>query len=178
MAIALPLPAGAVSGFCQDVENLIDNLLATFPAVFESPAYQQKKTSIARSFNQRYNRVLDVVETKARSLNVALYRETDRVTFAPVLENKSLNEDQFTQLSQQQRDQFHKHTQALEEYLAETLLELPQWRREMVDEINQLDSATILQAINPLFKELNDRYHTISDVITYLAEIKKICAIL
>ena len=41
--LAISLPAGAAQGFCKDIDNLIDNLLATFPAVFESPTYQQKK---------------------------------------------------------------------------------------------------------------------------------------
>ena len=133
----------------------------------------KKKTSIERSFNQRYNKALDSVESKARSLNVALYRESDAVSFAPIRDNKSLTEEQFNDLPQQDRDKYHKQTQKLEDHLAETLLELPQWRREMSDKIKQLDSVTIRQAINPLFKELNDSYQNIDDAITYLAEIKK-----
>jgi lon-related putative ATP-dependent protease len=171
--LAISLPAGMAQSFCKDIENLIDNLLATFPAVFESPTYQQKKTSIERSFNQRYNKALDSVENKARSLNIALYRESDAVSFAPIRENKSLTEEQFNELPQQDREQYQKQTQELEDHLAETLLELPQWRREMSDKIKQLDSVTIRQAINPLFKELNDSYQNIDDAVTYLSEIKK-----
>ena len=169
----IELPPGAAQGFCKDIKKLIDNLLATFPAIFESPTYQQKKTSIELSFNQRYNKALEIVENKARSMNVALFRESDSVSFAPLRNNKVLNEEEFNQLPQEQREQYNQHVQELEEYLAETLSELPQWRREMVDKIKQLDSITIRQAINPLFKELNNKYSQIDDVITYLAEIKK-----
>jgi len=41
--IAIQLPAGQGGEFNKDLEKLIDNLLATFPAAFESPTYQQKK---------------------------------------------------------------------------------------------------------------------------------------
>ncbi|WP_256674312.1 hypothetical protein, partial [Pseudomonas sp. DE0010] len=46
-------------------DDVIDNLLATFPAVFEHPAFQQKKSAIERAFNQRYDQALDVVEKLA-----------------------------------------------------------------------------------------------------------------
>jgi hypothetical protein len=41
----LRLPAGFGHQFYQDIDKLIDNILITFPAVFESPNYQQKKRS-------------------------------------------------------------------------------------------------------------------------------------
>jgi predicted ATP-dependent protease len=76
-------------------------------------------------------------------------------------------------LSQSDREAFHKHTEELEAYLGNVLLELPQWRRTLVDETKQLDADTIGLAIDPLFNELNDKYQHIDDVLTYLAELKK-----
>ena len=52
---ALELPSGTAGAFIDDINGLIDNLLATFPAVFEHPSYQQKKSGIDRAFNQRYD---------------------------------------------------------------------------------------------------------------------------
>ncbi len=171
--VSIELPAGYAHVFNKDIEKLIDNLLATFPAVFESPTYQQKKTAIERRFNQRYNSAIDRVDEKARSMNVALYRDSEAITFLPVRDNKALDEDQFTLLPQSEREKFHQHTEELEEYLNDMLLELPQWRRTLVEEIKQLDQDTIGQAIEPLFNELNKKYQNIDDVITYLAELKK-----
>ena len=171
--VSIELPASQGQKFSEDIDKLIDNLLATFPAVFESPTYQQKKTAIERAFNQRYNAAINLVENKAQTMDIALYRESESITFVPVRDNKSLDEDQFTQLPQQEREAFHTHTEELESYLSEVLLELPQWRRTMVNQIKQLDDMTINQAIEPLFEELNCRYQNIDDVITYLSEIKK-----
>ncbi len=106
-------------------------------------------------------------------MEIALFRENESISFAPIRDNKALNDDQFTQLPQPEREIFHKHVEELEEYLSDVLLELPQWRREMVEKIKQLDNDTISLAIEPLFAELNDSYQNIDDVITYLAEIKK-----
>lgn len=169
--VAIELPPGHGQKFCKDIEKLIDNLLATFPAVFESPTYQQKKTAIERTFNQRYNAAINLVEEKALSMNIALYRESESITFLPMRDNKSLDEEQFTLLPQAEREAFHNNTETLENYLGDVLLELPQWRRTMMDQIKQLDDITITQAIEPLFADLNTSYQNIDDVITYLSEI-------
>jgi predicted ATP-dependent protease len=171
--MAVELPAEHGQALSKDIEKLIDNLLATFPAAFENPTYQQKKSAIERQFSQRYNAAIDLVDKKAQSLNTALFRENETISFAPIKNNKALNDDQFSQLSLPEREIFHKHVEELEEYLSDILLELPQWRREMMEKIRQLDNDTISLAIEPLFAELNDSYQNIDDVITYLAEIKK-----
>lgn len=171
--VAIQLPSGEGHNFAKDIEKLIDNILATFPAAFESPSYQQKKTAIERRFNQRYNAAIDLVDAKARAMSVALYRDSDTITFLPIRDNKSLDEEQFTLLPQPERDAFHQHTEELEEYLGDVLLELPQWRRDLVEELRQLDNDTIKLALEPLFAELNDKYQNVDDVITYLAEVEK-----
>ncbi|MDI1279217.1 Lon protease family protein [Methylobacter sp.] len=171
--VAVELPAEYGQTLSKDIEKLIDNLLATFPAAFESPTYQQKKSAIERHFNQYYNNAIDLVDKKAQSLEIALFREGETISFAPIRDNKALNEDQFTQLPLTEREVFHKHVEELEVYLSDVLLELPQWRRAMVEKIKQLDNDTIDLAIEPLFAELNDSYQNIDDVISFLAEIKK-----
>ncbi|WP_333873949.1 Lon protease family protein [Methylobacter sp.] len=171
--VAVELPAEHGQILSKDIEKLIDNLLATFPAAFESPTYQQKKSAIERHYNQLYNNAIDLVDKKALSLDIALFREGESISFAPIRDNKALNEDQFAELPLKEREIFHRHVEELEEYLSDVLLELPQWRRAMVEKIKQLDNDTISLAIEPLFAELNDSYQNIDDVITYLAEIEK-----
>jgi len=171
IAIELPPEQGYI--FAKDIETLLDDLLATFPAAFESPSYQQKKSALERQFSQHYNNAIDLVDKQAQQNKIALFRESENITFAPIRKNKPLNEEQFSQLAQSERELFHKQVESLEDYLGEVLLELPQWRRTLVDKIKHLDNETIDLAIEPLFSELNDKYQNIDDVITYLGEIKK-----
>lgn len=170
--MAVELPAGCGHSFSKAIETLLDDVLALFPAAFESPMYQQKKTAIERQFSQAYNTALDLVDSKAQGLHIALFRENENITFAPIHGNKALNEEQFAGLPQAQRETFHKHVEALEDYLSEVLLELPQWRRAMNDKIRQLDNDTINAAVEPLFTALAAQYQSVDDVITYLMEIK------
>ena len=171
--LALQLPAGYGQQFYIGIEKLIDNLLVTFPAVFESPSYQQKKSAIERDFNQSYNTAIDAVEKTARTMDVALFRENEGISFAPLKNNKSLDEDQFAELPETERDSYHQHVEALEETLSAALLDLPQWRRSLVEKTKQLDHETIQLAIEPLFTDLENNYKDIADAYHYLSAIKK-----
>ncbi len=170
--IIIKLPAGYGEIFSKDIELLIDNLLATFPAIFESPLYQQKKTAIERKFNQKYTQAIDKVDKKSRTLDVALYREGEGITFLPIRQDKLLEDDEFALLPQVEREAFKKNVEKLEEYLSETLLELPQWRRVMAEKVKQLGSETITEAVSPLLKALEKKYQNIDDVMSFLAEMK------
>src|SRR5699024_3069793 len=147
---ALQLPPGEGSQFCADINTLLDNLLATFPAVFETPAWQQKKSAIDRGFNQRYDRALDVVEKLALEKNIALYRDSSNIAFTPMYEGKALDEAEFAQRPDSEREQFHEDIAVLEEQLNKELSSLPLWKRESSNQLRELNEETIALALEPL----------------------------
>ncbi|RRW34047.1 Lon protease family protein [Ectopseudomonas oleovorans] len=165
---ALELPAGTASAFIADINQLIDNLLATFPAVFETPTYQQKKSAIDRSFNKRYDQALDVIEKLSLEKGVALYRDSTNIAFTPMADGKALDEAEFAQLPEAERERFHSDIAALEERLNEELASLPQWKRESSNLLRQLNEETITVALQPLLAPLSEKYAENAGVCAYL----------
>ena len=171
--IAVQLPAEHGQDFCKAIENLITNVLATFPAAFENPSYQQKKTAVERQFVHTYRDATEYVDAQAREINIGLFSENDTFNFLPLCDNKPIRDEELAALSTEDREMFKKQIEDLEDCLSDVLLELPQWRRELAASMTQLNNETIDAAIEPLFEELNARYSEIDDVVTYLAEVKK-----
>ncbi len=171
--VAVVLPAGQGQTFAKAIDQLLENLLTLFPAVFESPMYQQKKNAIERRFNQAYNKALDLVDSRAQDLGIALFREHENLSFVPVQDGKAVSDEDFSRLSQPERERFHQNIGQLEEYLAEVLLELPQWRSATAEAIRDLDNDTINQAIEPLFLELQRCYQHSTDATAYLEAVHK-----
>ncbi|MCP3790853.1 Lon protease family protein [Pseudomonas sp. N2-11] len=169
---ALELPSGSAGDFIADMNGLIDNLLATFPAVFEHPSYQQKKGAIDRAFNQRYDRALDVIERASLEKDVALYREASNVAFTPMADGKALDEAEFAQLPEHVREQFHEDIALLEERLNEELASLPQWKRESNNQLRQLNEETITLALEPLLAPLSEKYAENAAVCAYLQSVQ------
>ncbi|WPC04429.1 AAA family ATPase [Pseudomonas benzenivorans] len=169
---ALELAAGSAGEFIADINQLIDNLLATFPAVFEHPSYQQKKSVIDRAFNKRYDQALDVIERLALERGVALYRDSSNIAFTPMLEGKALDEAEFAQLPEAERERFHADIAALEERLNEELASLPQWKRESSNQLRQLNEETITLALQPLLAPLSAKYAENAGVCAYLQAVQ------
>ncbi|WDY57334.1 Lon protease family protein [Pseudomonas sp. PSKL.D1] len=169
---ALELPSGSAAAFIADMGVLIDNLLATFPAVFEHPSYQQKKGAIDRAFNQRYDRALDVIERASLEKDVALYRDASNVAFTPMADGKALDEAEFAQLPEEVREQFHEDIALLEERLNEELASLPQWKRESNNQLRQLNEETITLALQPLLAPLSEKYAENAAVCAYLQSMQ------
>ena len=155
---ALHMAAGTAAQLVEDIEQLVDNLLATFPAAFEHPSFQQKKSAIDRRFNKRYDAAIETVERQALERQIVLYRDGANLAFTPMREGKGLDEAEFAQLPDAERERFHADIEVLEEVLNEALSSLPQWKRESSNELRELNEDTITAALKPLLEPLTERY--------------------
>lgn len=167
------LRAGESKKLVDVVDSFIEELLDTFPAAFDNPAYQRKVRAIERKFNDKYEHALEVVETKALEQNVILYEEKGTVSFAPVIEGKPVNDSEFAQLSDEQRQAFYDIIADLEIFLNESLLELPQWKREASEQKRSLSKETIETALRPLLKDLEHSYGSEISVVKFFREMRE-----
>ncbi len=171
--LKLELVAGQGKELKKDIESLIDNLLATFPAAFEHPTYQQKKSLIDRDFNLKYDKVIDRIEQSALKVQIAMYRDTSSISFLPMKDGKTMEETEFALSDEKQRDDFHNNVHALEGQLNEGLIPLPQWKRETIEALKLLNKNTIDDSVTPLIAPLFDKYKNVVDVIYYLEKLKQ-----
>lgn len=165
---AIELPAGMGSEFCRDISGLLDTILSAFPAVFETPSWQQKKSAIDRTFNKKYDKVLDRVEKLALERNIALYRDSTNIAFTPMFEGRALDEAEFAQRPESEREQFHADIAWLEEQLNTELSSLPLWKRESSNELRKLNEETISLALESSMAQLAAKYGDYPSVQAYL----------
>jgi len=156
----------------KKLEALIDELLDTFPAAFDNPGYQRKKKAIHRAFDQRYEQAIERVEKKALEKQVVLYEENGAVSFSPIIDGKPLDDQEFSKLTEEQRQYFYGLVSELETILNEQLLELPQWKRELSESLRTLRKETIEQAIKPMLKQLEHDYSAELGVLKYLRDMR------
>ncbi|TDQ38432.1 Lon protease family protein [Thiopseudomonas denitrificans] len=165
---AIELPAGMGSEFCRDISGLLDTILSAFPAVFETPSWQQKKSAIDRAFNKKYDKALDRIEKLALEKNIALYRDSSNIAFTPMFEGRALDEAEFAQRPESEREQFHADIAWLEEQLNTELSSLPLWKRESSNELRRLNEETISLALESSMAVLAAKYGDYPSVQAYL----------
>lgn len=169
----LELPPTQARTFKTTLDDLINNLLATFPAVFEHPSYQQQKSTIDHAFNRKYDKALELVEKEALKANTAVYRDSNTISFTPIKDGKALDETEFAQLAEAEREAFHQNIARLEQYLNDSLSELPQWKRESNNQLRALNHSTIEEALNPLLEPIEASYQEFSTVLEFLATVRE-----
>ncbi len=169
----LELPPTQALAFKSTLDELINNLLATFPAVFEHPSYQQQKSTIDHGFNRKYDKALELVEKEALKANTAVFRDSSAISFTPMKDGKALDETEFAQLGETERETFHHNIAALEQYLNEALSELPQWKRESTNELRTLNQNTINEALIPLLEPIEANYQNFPTVLKFLATMRE-----
>lgn len=166
--LVLSLPAGGGCALLRDLEALVESLLATFPAAFDSPSYQRARNGIERRYNQRFDAAVAGVERHALAQGVVVYRDGDSLSFAPTVDGKVLEEAVVAGMAEAEREALHRKMSALEDYLAEAMAELPQWKRRSNEELRQLHRDTIDRVLRPLLHPLRERYAEHPAVLEYL----------
>ncbi|MBU2977018.1 AAA family ATPase [Alteromonas sp. C1M14] len=186
--VVLRMAPGEGRELVKDISGLIDDLLDTFPAAFDNPGYQRKKSAIKKAFEKRYDEAIDSVERYAQAHEVALYDESNAISFAPIVNGKPITDDEFAALDADKRQYFYDLIDDLENRLSESLLGLPAWKRACSEKIRQLDKDTAELGIKPLLKNLEHKYanqlgvlktlrkmrtHLVETIVSLLAEENK-----
>ena len=169
----ISLPRGLGVKFQRDIGKLIDEIMATFPAIFENPAYIQQKNALQNAFDHQYDAALSIVEKAATEKQVAVYREAGSITFSVMVDGQIADDAYFGQMNDKERDQFHESVVQLERLLSDVLLELPQWQRDLNNKLRDLLQTAIRQALKQLFEDLHQQYHGHAGVMIYLAQVNQ-----
>lgn len=170
---AIEFDPGHASDFEQDIRSLIDGLMATFPAAFEHPNYQQQKSAIDRAFNEQYEAAINLVERHASKIGVAMFRDASSVSFAPMRDGKALDEADFASLSDEERDAFQAGVSELESLLNNELLSLPTWKRISYEQLRELNLETVKESLDPLMAPLFEKHAGREDVTAHLKAMRE-----
>ncbi|MDT8405661.1 MAG: AAA family ATPase [Methylococcales bacterium] len=162
--VLLSLPPARQADIEADFDALLDNIVATFPAVFDSTPYQRQKAALQQNFDSHYQAVLSRVAEQAVSLGVVMREEQGNIQFSPSAKEP---------LSADQISQFQRHAEQLEHSLHEALLDLPSWRRQLEQRFRLLDKTTVESALRPLFAPVHDKYAEAADLQRYLKAMER-----
>lgn len=170
--IAIEFSTGQSKIFEKNMQDLVDNLLDTFPAAFDNPGFQRKQISLKKEYEALYDAALEEVEAKAKPYDIAMFEDDGKVAFLPIVDNKPVEDEQFHALDESVKSEFMLHIKECEQALEEALFELPAWKRQLAEQLRQLKRDTAEQSIKPLLKTLEHTYAQNLAVLKYLRSIK------
>jgi lon-related putative ATP-dependent protease len=165
---ALRLPPGKGAELQRHMAQLVEDLRAAIPALFESDEYRARTEAIQEAFNKRREQAFKEVGDEAEKQEIALLRTPDGFAFAPTRNHEVIPPDEYEKLPEEEKQRVEAVIAELQERLEKILRQMPQWRKERQEQVKQLNRETTLSAVVHQVNELREAYADLPEVLKYL----------
>lgn len=170
---AIRLPAGKGAELRMDMQQLVDELRATIPAVFEGEEYRRRLDQINSEFAERQSKAFGEVGDAAGQKGIALLRTPNGFSFAPAKNGEVISPEEFEKLTVEDQERIERDTLELQKMLEKVIHQVPRWRRERLERIRKLNEEAVLFAVGHLIDALRQEYADIPAIRIYLDEVQQ-----
>src|SRR5512139_41297 len=170
---ALQLPAGMGTRLHGDMQQLLAELQATIPAVFEGEEYRRRLDQIDEEYSERQTQAFGEVADEAGKHNITLLRTPNGFSFAPAKGDEVMNPDDFDKLPAEEKTRIEQEIASLQEKLEKVIRQVHQWRRERIERVRKLNEEVVLFAVGHLIDDLRRDYADYPAVCGYLNEVQQ-----
>jgi lon-related putative ATP-dependent protease len=170
---AIRLPAGMGARLHRDMQQLVSELQATIPAVFEGDEYRRRLSQIDEEYGERQARAFVEVGEEANKLGITLLRTPNGFSFAPSKGDEVMSPDDYEKLSPDEKARFERDIGTLQEKLEKVIRQVHQWRRERLERVRKLNEEAVLFAVGHLIDDLRRSYADYPVVCSYLNEVQQ-----
>ena len=171
--IAVGLPSGMGRELARDIEALVTDCRRDIPSAFESDAYRTRADEAMREIQQQREALTGEIETETQSRGFQVQPSPVGIVTTPVKDDQPLSREQYQQLPDDEKEALRKASDELQEFINQKLAELRRVEREATKRRSDVDQETVLNAIDPTFTELRERYGAIPKMLDYLEAIRQ-----
>jgi len=169
----LGLAPGQGARLRHDMNGLVDELRASLPAAFESDSYRASRTAIDREFEEREEHFWSELQEDAEQHELGVVRTPQGFAIAAVRDGELLDSEAFHKLPEAEQQEAMKQIERLTELLKKHVQKLPEWMRERLKRVRDLDREVTELAIRGAVGELKAKYSEQEAVSGYLGEVEK-----
>jgi len=170
---AIKLSPGRGKVFADDISGFIGSVRELLPKTFSSKDYAEKKESITRSIEDEKNRLLQNLRKKAYQQGFALKTTQIGLFVVPAISGKPMSEDQYLDLSQNQKDEIQSKKVGVNKVLQETVNKIRDLDRNINDEVRKLNHKVALYSIERFVNDIKKNYKDNQGIQDYIEEVEK-----
>ena len=170
---AIQLPTGMGSRLHADMQQLLAELQATIPAVFEGEEYRRRLSQIDEEYGERQTQAFVAVGDEANKQGVTLLRTPNGFSFAPAKGDEVMSPDDYDKLPPEEKTRIEQAIASLQESLEKIIRQVHQWRRERIERVRKLNEEVVLFAVGHLIDDLRRDYADFPVVCSYLNEVQQ-----
>ncbi len=170
---AIELPSGRASPLRAGMAQLIDDLGASLPAVFESDDYRNRRETIDEEVQARQEAAFQKLAEMASERGAAIVRTPMGFAVAPMKDEKVIPPEDFRALPEEERARIEKVVAELQEKLQELLRSIPRFEKERREAVRRLDRETAKMVVEQSIQELTAKFCDVPTVCEYLEGVRE-----
>ena len=156
--MAISFPAGMACDFAKDVDELIEELSTTLPALVESDEYKAALSIIRQKYKSKKDEYISVLQRKAKGKRVSLLHMQMGLVVAPMKDGEVLSPDTFDQLPDEEKQLVMNDLNAMQEEIENATQDLPRWEERQKEEIDTLREKCVRAAVKKPIDDLRVKY--------------------
>ncbi|MGQ9862553.1 MAG: Lon protease family protein [Thiobacillaceae bacterium] len=170
---AICLPTGRGKALKEDMQRLIEDLLAAIPSIFESDEYRNRLEEIEQVYSEREAEAFKALGEEAEREGIALLRTPSGFGLAPQRNGEVLGPDEFDKLPEEEKARIRMVIEGLHERLHKLIRQAPQWLKEKRDRVRELNREFSRLAVEHQIGELREKYRDLPEVLDYLQAVEQ-----
>lgn len=171
--IAVNVPPGMGKVLCEDMDELVQDLLTEIPKAFSGEDFERRKTEIIKEFQESKNSLLDELTEYSKKNGFLMKNTSTGFAFAPLISGNVISDEEYNGLEEGIRNEIERRAEEVQIKAAELLRKLKALERKAKRKIIDLGNMIGDFVVQPLLHELIDKYSSYSKVIEYLQKLQK-----
>lgn len=170
---AIHLPAGKGMEFKNDMEEFVKVLRQEITKAFEGEDYEEEREKVLKQFKDKKDELITSLNQgalehgfKARVTNTGLY-------FIPVVNGESLSEEDFNDLSLEERHDINERSESLQKEAMGIIRKLRAIEAEAKEAIKEWENQIALFAVGINIDDLKGKYSEYPEIVDYLENVQK-----
>lgn len=171
--IALSFEPGVGKRFKEDMAKLVTIFKKELQKAFQAEEYEKEKLEIIHSYKEQQDELIDEMSVVAAEQDFLLKNTNSGVYFAPLVNGKPVEEEDFDALSDEVQDMIEKKTQILQENISSFMREMNELEKECDQKVNELDQKVGMFAIGHHVENLLETYKDYERTAAYISAVQK-----
>ncbi len=170
----LCLKAGMGKEFKADLEELINRLSVELQNAYTSTEYEDDKERIQKGFQSERERIIKDLSHNAEQCGFGVkFTGNGGVYFLPIVDGKTIDEEEFENLSEEEREEINEGTEDMQELASVALKQIKDGEKKAKKRLEEINYDIALMTIGRFMNPVQLKYSDNPDVSDHLALVKE-----
>lgn len=169
----MQLPAGYARKLQKGMQQLIEDIIISIPAAFETDEYQARINAISDEYKEREQQMFDELSEKANQKNIIMLRTPGGYTLGPTRDGKIVTPDEFDELEEDEQQEIKRLIDEIEGELKQTLRKLPVLQKESRERVKEVNREVSQLTVSQFVEEIKSAYTRMPEVLEFIDVVKK-----